>query len=501
MADSAAVTPPPGFELEQAVAPPTSGLKPPPGFELESSGQSAATNNPPQQGLWDRVKSSLSSHALADEGRANYYKKGGDVGAPGSSEGPGLMEGLADYDKASGGEVGGGVHDILQGNVAKGLHRIISGVGSGVAPMAAMAAPAALATAPVSTALSVGGGVVGSKVAGAAAQGLGASPDQQALAEDVGGLAGGYAGAKIPSAAGKAALLGKTPEEAYQSALKPSTTINPAVRDRAIQTGLQERIPVNSKGLEAISDRIDDLNQQIADKIKTGAAQGATVDPNAVASRLADVRARFANQVNPNADLAAIDSAKAEFLQNHPNTPQFTPGKPLNPGIPIDEAQAMKQGTYRVLSGKYGEQGSASTEAQKALARGLKEEIATNFPEINDLNTAESRLLDLKPLLEKAVARISNHQLLGVGTPVAAGAAKAVSGSNKVGAAAGLLKAVLDDPAIKSRLAISLSRAGLAPANSIARISAYQASLGYLAGGHQTASSDDTPNQEIGAQP
>lgn len=448
-----------------------------------------AMSEPPQQGLWDRIKTSLSSHALSDEGRANYYKKGGDVGLPGTTEGAGMMQGLAEYDKASGGEVGGGVHDILQGNVAKGLHRIISGVGSGVAPMVAMVAPALAAAAPVSTALSVGGGAVGSKVAGAAAEGLGATPDQKALAEDIGGFAGGYAGAKIPGLAGKAALLGKTPEEAYQSALKPSTAMNPAVRDRAIQTGLQERIPVNTKGLEAIGDRIDDLNQQIADKIQTGASQGLTVDPNSVAARTATTKARFANQVNPTADLAAVDASKAEFLKNNPNP------------VPIDQAQAMKQGTYQVLKGKYGEQGSASTEAQKALARGLKEEIAANFPEINDLNAAESRLYDLKPLLEKAIGRISNHQLLGVGTPIAAGATKAVTGSNKLGAAAGLLKAVLDDPGIKSRLAISLSRAGVSPAISSARIAAFQSSLGYLVGDRQNASSNGTPNQGNDAQP
>lgn len=475
-ASASAITPPPGFELETP-----SAIKPPPGFELETAPQQAASSEPPQQGLWDRIKSSLSSHALSDEGRANYYKKGGDVGLPGTTEGAGMMQGLAEYDKASGGEVGGGVHDILQGNVAKGLHRIISGVGSGMAPMAAMAAPAVAAAAPVSTALSVGGGAVGSKVAGAAAEGLGATPDQKALAEDVGGFAGGYAGAKIPGLAGKAALLGKTPEEAYQSALKPSTAMNPAVRDRAVQTGLQERIPVNTKGLEAIGDRIDDLNQQIADKISEGSSQGVTVDRGKVASRLGQTASKFSNQVNPQADLKAISDSGKEFLNSQPLQ------------IPIDQAQAMKQGTYQVLKGKYGEQGSASTEAQKALARGLKEEIAANFPEISNLNQAESRLLDLKPLLEKAVARISNHQLLGIGTPIAAGATKAVTGSNKLGAAAGLLKAVLDDPGIKSRLAISMSRAGVSPAISAARLSAFQSSLGYLVGDRRNASSDDTP--------
>ena len=41
------------------------------------------------------------------------------------------------------------------------------------------------------------------------------------------------------------------------------------------------------------------------------------------------------------------------------------------------DAQAMKQGTYRALGDKaYGELKGASIEAQKAQARGLKEELA-----------------------------------------------------------------------------------------------------------------------------
>jgi hypothetical protein len=143
------------------------------------------------------------------------------------------------------------------------------------------------------------------------------------------------------------------------------------------------------------------------------------------------------------------------------------------------DAQAMKQGTYQVLKGKFGEQGSASVEAQKALARGLKEEIANQFPEISNLNANESRLLQLQPVLERAVNRISNHQLIGIGTPIASGAAKAVTGSASVGVAAGVLKSVLDNPYVKSRLAISLSKGAKIPyAQAAARVGAYSASLG-----------------------
>lgn len=272
----------------------------------------------------------------------------------------------------------------------------------------------------------------------------------------------------VKPAASRALLLGRTPEEAYGSALKPSTTLSEAQRANLVNTGLKEGIPVSKAGLETIADKIDKLNTQIKAEIDSGTRQGVTVDPNAVAARTASTSAKFANQVNPTADLQAIDAAKQEFLQNNPN--------PMSAA----DAQSMKQGTYRVLGGKaYGEMKSASVEAQKALARGLKEELAQQFPELQKLNASESRLLDLQPVIERAVNRIGNHQLLGIGTPIAAGATKAVTGSGGLAAVAGILKAVVDDPIVKSRLAISLSKAsGAPPASGLARVAAYSAALG-----------------------
>lgn len=425
------------------------------------------------QGLWDRVKTFFADDSLGKEARDNYDKVHGHVGMPGTTEGAGLMEGLAEYDKASGGEIGGGVHDILKGNVAKGLHRIISGTGSSLAPVAALAAPAAVAAAPVATGLSVAGGAVGSKVAHAGAEALGASPDQADLAGDVGGFAGGYAGAKLPAIAGKVALLGRTPEEAYQSALKPSTTIPPAKVQSIVQTGLKEGIPVSGAGLDKIGAALDDLHAKVTAEI--GAGQGKTVNPYSVASRLSDTAQTFSKQVNPNADLNAISDAGNEFLENNPGP------------IPAADAQAMKVGTYRQLSSKaYGEMQTATKESQKALARGIKEELAQQFPELTQLNAQESKFYDLEGVLEKAVNRIGNHQLLGIGTPIAAGAAKAVTGSSKVGAVAGIMKAVVDNPMVKSRLAIAISHTGVVPSVANARVLAFANGLAQAASSQQS---------------
>src|SRR5690242_5662614 len=60
---------------------------------------------------------------------------------PGSFEGN--PENVGHYVSASAGEVLGGAHDILQGNFAKGLHRIIGGIGNATLPAAPFAAAAA----------------------------------------------------------------------------------------------------------------------------------------------------------------------------------------------------------------------------------------------------------------------------------------------------------------------------------------------------------------------
>lgn len=294
---------------------------------------------------------------------------------------------------------------------------------------------------------------------------------------------------KIPGAVGKAALLGKTPEAAYESALKPSTVLSSAERASAIDTGLKNEIPVSKAGVEKIGSLIDDLNEKIKSTID--ADPNRPIDPNAVATRADVAKAKFAKQVNAGGDLQAIEDSKQQFLREQGGA-TGTPAPPLGAA----DAQAMKQGTYRVLSGKFGEQGSASVEAQKALARGLKEEIATQFPEIDKMNAAESRLLDLQPILERAVNRISNHQAIGIGTPAAGMAAEAVTGSMGVGRVAMVMKAVLDNPSVKSRLAIAVSKAQKIPiSKAMNRVNAYSAGLASTVAAGQANSTSDTTDQ------
>lgn len=271
----------------------------------------------------------------------------------------------------------------------------------------------------------------------------------------------------IPAKAANAAT--EEAADLYKSALKPSLAPkNLAKSEAAVQTGLREGIPVSKGGVEKLGDLIEDVNQKMDAAIPKGSPN--TVNKFAVATRLNDTYQKFATQATPTSDLNAIAESGNDFLASHPAA------------IPVEDAAKIKTGTYQTLKGKYGQVGSASEEAQKALARGIKEELIQQFPELQDLGIRDQQFLNLEPVLQKAVARIGNHQKIGIGTPLVAAGAGAVTGSKSVAAVLATLKAVVDNPVVKSRLAIALNRAGMAKGITLplakARINSYINALG-----------------------
>lgn len=299
----------------------------------------------------------------------------------------------------------------------------------------------------------------------------------------------------------------------------------------AVDTLLKYGISPTERGVDKLQSVLDDLNQQITGKIAVSGA-GKSVSRENVMGALGDTRKKFTAQVNPTADLNAIQQVGDEFA-SHPYFQQVeakgqalqdaldkarkgkvqalqaagklktfaaqqenlahgggiktapiqpenqlyinagstgraalspsaypTPLAPRFPGrytsniervpeglsgyadamkayaakraeaaaaqnaldkwnatrgnLPVDVAQQIKQGTYKVLKGKYGEVGSASTEAQKALARGLKENIAQVVPGIGALNAEESRLLKTLSVTERRALMDMNKNPLGL---------------------------------------------------------------------------------------
>jgi hypothetical protein len=207
----------------------------------------------------------------------------------------------------------------------------------------------------------------------------------------------GMTGNALSSAAqGKAKTL-------MQSAIKPTIAqLRTGDADIAAQTLLDYGISPTKEGVEQLRVMIDDINGQVSNAIKSS---NATVSKNKILQSLDGVRKDFGNQVSPTSDLNAIDTVAGDFA-NHPSIP--------TDAIPVQDAQTMKQGTYRVLSKKYGQIGSAETEAQKGLARGLKEEIAAAVPEVGPLNAEESKLITTLGVAERRALMELNKNPVGL---------------------------------------------------------------------------------------
>jgi hypothetical protein len=245
----------------------------------------------------------------------------------------------------------------------------------------------------------------------------------------------------------------------YQATLKPGPkSYTPAEVESMVKTGLENKIPISKAGLEKLGGLVSDLNDKIAAEIKAGSDAGKTVNKYAVAGRLADTADKFTTQVNPEADLNAVSESGNEFLRNQPNE------------IPASDAQAMKQGTYQQLKGKsYGELKSATIESQKALARGLKEELVQQFPEIGKLNAEEGKLLGLDDALEDAVNRTRNRNVISLGGKVLAGKNPGLAIAHEI----------LGLPAIQSRIAIAISQASKIPiSQALSKVSAFAGAIG-----------------------
>lgn len=225
-------------------------------------------------------------------------------------------------------------------------------------------------------------------------------------------------------------------EKLYQKGLQPSPRTYSAADIKAlVKTGLKEELPITQTGLNKLDDLVNKLNASIEADIAS--------NPNAPVSRGAVGRRMYGptiqkarTQVNPTSDVKAVQSSVREFIQTQPSQ------------IPAEAAQALKKGTYKQIYGKgEGELGTSAKNAQAQLARGLKEELETIFPEIKGKNLREGAVLDLRPELEAAINRLGNRR---------------VSLPNVVN--------LLADPAVTSKLAIALNKMGVPPGVASLRI-------------------------------
>ena len=225
------------------------------------------------------------------------------------------------------------------------------------------------------------------------------------------GVAANVAAQAIPmllggnvAAAGGAPVMEKAATGLMKSALKPSSKdIISGDAAKAITTLLQEGANISIKGATKIRELINKLSSEVAQKIS---ASPATVDKAHAASEVYKTLQKFRNQVNPGADSEAILKSWTEF------------NKMIANKIPVQEAQALKQGTYKVLADKYAKMGAveneASTQAQMSMARGLRQGIEEAVPGVGQLNAKESALINALEMAERRAGIGGNKDVGGI---------------------------------------------------------------------------------------
>ena len=239
------------------------------------------------------------------------------------------------------------------------------------------------------------------------ASGMGASPEVAGGA----GYATNVATQAAPVVLG--ALAGKAVEKPTKWLARKlmASSVKPTVVDwrkgkavRGIETLLREGVNPTPAGMDKLRGMADDITPQIEKALEGSTAR---ISKGAVADRLRETTAKASQQVNPQADVRAIENAWTEFMAH----PQLANKADMS----VQQAQAMKQGTYRALNDKvYGELQGASTEAQKALARGLKEEISAAVPKVAPLNARQSELINALKVTERRALMDLNKNPAGL---------------------------------------------------------------------------------------
>jgi len=273
-------------------------------------------------------------------------------------------------------------------------------------------------------ALPVAGGAVGGAVGaipGAALGGAAGAAAKQlinrargrnapgTMAEAAGDIAGSAAinaaGEGVGVAAGK--LMPPAASWLMEKAVAPATALKESYRTtgpKIVKTLLDEGINVTAHGVEKLQKLLRGTNDEIQAILDASPAQ---VDKARVLDRVQDAgQDALRSSATPQGEVAAIEKAANQFI-DHPRYPGDTK-------LTVAEAQKMKQGIYQRVGQQYGTMKPGKIAAQKAMARGLKEEIADAVPEVAALNTRDAELMAAGEALTSRVSKDANADPLGL---------------------------------------------------------------------------------------
>lgn len=259
--------------------------------------------------------------------------------------------------------------------------------------------------------------------------------------------------------------LSKLAPKLYESALKIPPSVDKKIRGAAVKTGIEGEYAVSSQGLRKLDTDITTINKSISSSIDDFMKETSRIKS---LNKKAGYNKYIVPEIHMQDVVTRLDQLKSYYKQLPPGRAKpfiedideigrqyLTQKEPMSLG----RAQEMKQAIYRLNKKHYGDMKSTAIEADKAIARGLKEEIVNIHPELKNLNVQDSALLNLETVLERAVNRSRNYDVIKLGDQIV-GVGGAVMGGPAGAATAGMAKHFMEAPAVKSRLAFALNKAG-----------------------------------------
>lgn len=276
----------------------------------------------------------------------------------------------------------------------------------------------------------------------------------------------------------------------YSSAIKGLTgkKISWEEKQDILRKGIEKGVFPNERGLNRLGDKIESLTNKFDETVVRNA--GKTIKSDMVLTYLDELEDFYRAMPDPTDDLAAIAKIKKEFLASHGieigaksvmikvptqiNTGILdAKGNPIFktilkdkikniPGkmeIPVEEAMDIKRAAYAKYRDAYGDLSTAAKEANKNIARGIKEEFIKMNPELKKVGQNEKAMIGLQDAIEAGLKRSQNYDIGRFPGLIAAGAVGATTGSGKLAAAVYAAKALIDTPVIKTALSVALNRA------------------------------------------
>lgn len=309
-----------------------------------------------------------------------------------------------------------------------------------------------------------------------------------------------------------------------ESAMKiPPRSVPKEIRDQVVNTMIEKDIPFSEKGLSKVGNLLDDVNREIDTTIKAMPQTKTVTETIKAAPQFKPVIEKYPHgagyTIKTGENKYIMDHGAPRIFRNEAEAkplldnlisemPPDTPGtisreigtidmrqvskriddlkgfyEKLGPKLaeeflePLNmlqyriasqgfitpvEAQEMKKTLYALNRKHYGELRNAQVEAHKAIARGLKEELVAQNPELAGLNKNAAELINLETILEKSLNRVRNYDIIRLGDTIMAGVGGIVGGYPGA-VSAGFFKQIIEAPRVKVALGKALAKAKKKP--------------------------------------